>query len=623
MSGWLRRLVGALAGAAAWGVAVGAGVGLAAAFAEDYPRLGLVVLSARLVQQAIVVYVAAAAAGAGIALLAEPALLVLARRLGLDAGARGWVLALFVTGSVWPALALHDRWLLPAGRTPALAALSIGVLLHVALLLAGHRLWPRRALLGAGALVRVVVCVFVFCGGVLGGVGLLARGEDASSRPNLLLVVLDTVRADRLSTYGYPRPTSPEIDAFARNAIRFTEFYSTSSWTLPSHASMFTGLFPAEHGASQTRIELARRHTTLAELLQEQGFQTWGASGNPFVGDATRLTQGFELFVDTWRGDNAAAPGQPHPAVSAFRSFLAGSSRDRPFFAFVNLIEAHAPYAPPADLRHFVRDPVGDVALERIIRKPWTDQFAGDPFTERELRILSDLYDGEIAHASRIFGALLAALREDGRDPNTWVVLTSDHGEHFGENGRVSHVFTLYNTTVRIPLLVRPPGGTPPRVDARPGQLVDLFAALLGALAVETAADHDGRDLLADDFRRETIYSEKQYPVRDLAFFRPAELERSRDRIDPHRRVLRAVQHEGARLIWSSDGRHELFDLRSDPGETRNLYDPASPGPLARALLARIGESEAPAGDVEQASDPDSHLDEETRDALRALGYAE
>lgn len=621
MKTWLHGIALALV----WGVLAGAVFGLAGVWVEGYLPLGLVLLCARTLESAIRVYAALALLGGVSGLLVWELL----RRTGarprrLAEPHLRLVFAAFVSLPTWAGVALHDRWMLPEGAARAIATLAILASLHAAILLSWHRLAGtpeghrgRRLEIAAGL---CIVLVAVLAGARWG----LASIRGSADRPNLLLVVLDTVRADRLSSYGYPRPTSPEIDAFAADAIRFTDFYSTSSWTLPSHASLFTGLYPAAHGATQTNLELARGHTTLAELLLEDGFQTWAACGNPFLGEGTGFSQGFERFQRTW-STRAEPLAGIHPAVSAFASFLEGSERNRPFFAFINLMEAHAPYTPPPDLeRRFLRTRLGVVEADRIVRKRWTEHFAGDAFSERELAVLSDLYDGEVALGSRVFGELIELLRRDGRFENTWVVLTSDHGEHFGEHGLVQHMFTLYNTAVRIPLFIRPPGGVGgPRTREGPAQLVDLFAALLVALDVArpAAADH-GRDLLSSGFRREAVFSEYDYPSQALGLFRPVELTRSRVRINPHRRSLRALQLRGSRLIWSSDGRHELYDLASDPGETRNLYDPDAPSPVAVEMLAEIERLAREYGRMASGSaGRGAAVDDETEDALRALGY--
>lgn len=638
----MARIPRELAAACGWGVAAGSLLGWAEAFAERYPQVGLHWLTLHLWAEAAWIYLAVSLAGG----LAAVAVRVWAQAIGSRLGPWGRDLALlppslFVSLPTWVCVALRDRWLLPADRSLAIATLLLLALVHTGV---SWVLLRRRPPTGRDKPFRRRLAPAALSLGLVAGLVVADRIlpwlRGSAGRSNLLLVVLDTVRSDRLSSYGYARRTTPEIDAFAADAIRFTSFFATSSWTLPSHASLFTGLFPIRHGATQGNLHLARRFPTLAEILRNEGYRTWAASGNPLVSRGTNLAQGFEEFVGTWR-DAASKGSRPpsaetHPAVLAFERFLRESAGARPFFAFVNLMEPHAPYvAPPEYRRRFLRAGVSPRQAFRLAFASWKQHFTRKPYSESELAIVSDLYDAELAYTSRIFSELLAALRRDGRFDDTWIVLTSDHGEHFGENGLVQHVFTLYNTVVHVPLVVRPPGGVSGgRTDSRTGQLVDLFPALLAALDVDPRSfRHHGVDLLGADADRDLVFSESYYPVWLLSLLTRKELEAGRERIDPHRRTLRALQVEGARFIWSSDGRHELYDVRNDPGETRNLYDPQAPSPLALQLMTSLEAAvEAYGGDAGRAlasltrSRPGrkelSELDAETREALRSLGYA-
>jgi arylsulfatase A-like enzyme len=466
--------------------------------------------------------------------------------------------------------------------------------------------------------------------------------QKDGARPNLLLIVLDTVRADRLSVYGYPRPTTPELDSFANRAIRYTDFYSTSCWTVPSHASLFTGLYPVRHGATQERVRLERGFSTLAEILQNAGYQTWGASGNPWMGPAINLSQGFQGFVETWRRDlETGLPrptGSPHPANAAFERFLESRDPARPFFAFINYMDAHMPYAPPEPYlsRYLERgtDPGWAFELGQI---KWSEYYRGRPYTQRDLEALSDLYDAGLAHLSSEVGRLLQMAEQRGLFDQTLILITSDHGEHFGENGLLGHVFGLYNTAVRVPLMIRLPGGARAgEVDARKGQLVDLFVTLLNAAGVDSSRlAHRGVDLLAPGVApgRESIFSEYYYPAQVLWQFKPEELKRQADRIAPFRRRLRAIQRYGFRFIWSSNGLHELYNLAADPGETHNLYHPDRRSALAGAVLGMLERELGdylPDSSAQLRFEPDAirsevpaEIDGERLEALRAVGYVD
>jgi len=451
-------------------------------------------------------------------------------------------------------------------------------------------------------------------------------------RPNLLVIVLDTLRADRMSSYGYPRETTPELDAFALESIRFENFYSTSSWTIPSHASLFTGLYPIRHGATQENLNLDEQAATLAEVLANAGYQTFAASQNPFVSDTVNLAQGFQDFEPLWRqwvepdGRVHQLEEAPHIANVAFERFLDTSDRERPFFVFINYINAHLPHAPPEP--YLSRFLTGDVSVEEALelgRQSWSGYYVGKPVGEYEFSVLSDLYDAEVAHLSRRVAELFEALQRDGRFDDTLIVVTSDHGEHIGDHGHLGHQFTLYNATVRVPLLLRLPGGAQSgRVEDRPGQLVDLFPTLLNQLEIPLPPSPvQGIDLLGEGERTE-VFSEYYYPVQALAMYEGSDDEAAEDTLAAHRRSFRAIEADGMRFIWASDGRHELYDTATDPAESSNLYarNPREAEEFAQRLehiVRAYGDGEA----VELETGVAPEFDDQTLEALRALGYVE
>jgi arylsulfatase A-like enzyme len=575
-----------------------------------------------------------------------PALFVWLAAGGLIGLAAGAIDALAVDKDLWLGL---DR--LAAER--ALAA--VGVLVAagvVGALLAGFgarlgRAFTRDAtrpaawllaLAGRGAGLLVIACAFGWT--VRGGIpdarvpDLLSRARSARG-PNLLLVVLDTVRADRLSSYGYARPTTPELDAFAHDAIRYERFWSTAPWTLPGHASLFTGAYPMRHGATQEHAFLDRRFATLGEVLRDAGFATFAASANPIVGPYTGLDQGFANFVETWRIDGGEKPPGTtlDPVTLAFERFLARQPRERPFFAFLNYMEAHFPYTPPAELRErFARRPVDAKEADRVGRRLWFDYYLDGPWPAEEMELRSDLYDAELARLSAEIGRLLDILRRDGRYDATVIAITSDHGEQFGEHGLVEHAFSLYEPLLRVPLLLRIPGGGARRgyVDERPGQLVDLPGTLLGLCGVEAAPlAAEGVNLLDPSSRREEVIAEYDFPYATLGWIGIDKVVRAGPRIAPYLRRLRSLLLDGQKLVWSSDGRSELYDLRDDPGELRDLLasrDPGADRELRARLAAAIERFAEPRATARPRPDPRfaglaANLDAETAARLRELGY--
>jgi arylsulfatase A-like enzyme len=617
-------------------IACGLGLGALAAALQGWLadrdwQLGLARLAADRASRAVATQALAGAAGFALAApLAAVAARVAPSRLGI---AR---LAVFGAAALPPAawFAWEQRWALaeraaarPIGAVAGalIAACLAGLLAALSTRAAGPRAARRLGLVSL-ALAALTASL---------GVWARAPRPGAGQHPDVLIVVLDTVRADRLSVDGYARPTSPELEALAREAVRFPRFYSTSSWTLPGHASLFTGLLPMQHGATQEHLRLERRFATLAEVLRDAGYRTWGASANPVVGPVSGLDQGFERFEEVWRPAPAAAQG--HPVNEAFDAFLARVGSERPYFAFVNYMEAHRPYRPPPELlRRFARQPASALRAQRVGERPWYAYYLEAPPPAADVALLSDLYDASLAAVSARVGELIGALRRAGRLERTLVIVTSDHGENLGEHGHFDHVFSLYETTLRVPLLVRLPDG--PRagtVDPRPGQLADLPATVLRVCGVEPPRAPLSRvDLLSPepgDARRE-IVAEYYHPAQAIAMIRSAlgpEAAAS-ERLRPYLRRLRAVQADGRKLIWASDGRHELYDLRDDPGETRDRAGEqgfeATAGALAARLESTLDRLAAPASKRPPRAiagfGAEGRVDDETNEALRALGYA-
>jgi arylsulfatase A-like enzyme len=451
--------------------------------------------------------------------------------------------------------------------------------------------------------------------------------------PDIILVVIDTVRADRLSCYGYGRPTSPRIDALAARGVRFENAASTSSWTIPAHASLFTGTFPIRHGATQEHARLDGRPATMAEMLGARGYATVGVSANPLVGESSGLARGFDVFVETWRARRVAAERRDvHPNRAAAERLLDGIDRERPLFLFVNYIEAHGPYLPPEPHRsRFLSAPATPAQIASAARRT-AAAFYLDPasISPQEFRLLNDLYDGEIAHVDALVGDLVDFLERSGRLDEALLVVTSDHGENIGDHGHFRHVFSLYRSAVRIPLIALLPGGERAgQVHRGPVSLVDLFAAILSRAGVAPpSGQRGGRDIMAEDEGDQPIFAEYYYPLQALELFAPGVLEAHREVLSPHLRRMRSVEHGGLRLIWSSDGLHELFDLAADPDERVDLAGDVRLAERERRLHAllddfveRGGGRRPLPGDVRRAGGAFGELDEEAIARLRELGY--
>lgn len=459
-----------------------------------------------------------------------------------------------------------------------------------------------------------------------------------STQHDIVIVVLDTVRKDRLSTYGYERKTSPNLDRIARTSRNFDNAYATSGWTTPSHASLFSGLYPVAHGATQENWRLAENIESLAEVLGRAGYQTVGVAGNVMITAERGFAQGFETYHESWRG--AKKHARDAITVDWVSRFLEERQDPRPLFLFINLIGAHGPF----DSCGSSCGAFGARLDGQIANSFWRDFYLGRRrFTADQYDRLNRLYDAEIKEVDANLGKILRAFDARHGRETSFVAITSDHGENIGDHGHVNHVFSLYESTVQIPLLIRYPvaleGGSR---DSRPAQLVDLYpTALAAAGLLDGQPETHGRNLLAADSEPRSVVTEYYRP--DQAMLRLFPQGGGHD--DPHIRKywrrIRTVGRDGWKLIWGSDGNHELYHLANDPNEKHNLID----SPLAsemrdrllgelETLIAHYGDGVGLLGNEAEASANQSgsgkngtldqeSLDVETQEELRALGYIE
>ncbi len=448
-----------------------------------------------------------------------------------------------------------------------------------------------------------------------------AACAPSASPPDVVVVVLDTARADRLTPYGYARETTPVLASLAAEARVFEQAYSTSSWTAPAHASLFSGLYPIAHRTTQESWTLPAAIETLAEILSAHGYESHGVVGNPMISRTRGFDQGFATWTESWR--QVPRPRVDAHAAGAVADLLESRTRSAPLFLFVNLIGPHSPYDSCG--RHcdrWVSDPGVPIRANH-----WREYYLGRrDLAPAELVALSERYDGELRRIDELLGEILAALDGNGYG-DALLVVTSDHGENLGERGHVDHVFSLYETTTRIPLIVRhahrfEPGSR----DPAPAQLPDVFATVLAAAGIDAAAyGVQGVDLAGPPTARTggDVFLEYYRPVQALGrTLRTASVE-ERERVARYDRRIRAIVSDGWKLLWGSDGRHELYHLAVDPAETRDLIDAPEHverrDDLARRLRALEERYAAEGG--EPASP--SALPRDTREALEALGYAE
>lgn len=442
-----------------------------------------------------------------------------------------------------------------------------------------------------------------------------AAAPSAPRRPSaIVLVTVDTLRADAVSFAGYGRPTTPFLDGLAKEGVVFTHAYAPSSWTPPSMASIFTGLAPSSHGVTRgsllageasQHVVLSDSLTTVAESRRARGRTTVGIASNRHLTRALGFAQGFDHFHDP----TAFLPAPTlhlrarELLATAFGADWSKAWRQRAMFLWLHYFDPHDPYLPndPWLDRHSPQRP--DRALgapARLVMRELKRRF---PRPDPELgALLRPLYDGEVA---RVDDHLRRLWEELGADDDVLLVVTSDHGEELAERGGLGHSHGLHDELVRVPLLVRWPRGLPGgrRIET-PVPVTDLAAAIAALDGDELAAADRSRALprlLADPAAAAggPVFLELHAPKPDL----------------------RAVRDGSWKLIAAATGtRAELYDLATDPGERRDVAA-AHPDVVARlrAALDRWRSALPPPPPIELYTSPDAEL---TRQ-LRSLGYVD
>ena len=392
--------------------------------------------------------------------------------------------------------------------------------------------------------------------------------KSSAERPNLVIVLIDTTRADRFGCYGYDEPLSPTIDGLARDGAVFEKAYAPSSWTWPSTASILTGLSPPAHGViDMASCFLAHDLVTIADRLREEGFVTAACSTNPLVSAQTNFDQGFDEFHEISMGD-------AWEAVSLVEPWLRSRGEER-FFLYLHLIEPHRPYEPRPDIAGaWIPDQNPEGWSQEAVMDMLHAGFEGAEIDRELMESLRDhdsnLYDGEIATVDRAVHDLLELLRSLNHDENTIVVVTSDHGEEFLDHGAYGHGPQLFDETVRVPLIITGPGVAAQRV-AEPVEARHLATTLFKLLGVSAGGFAEGTDFLDPEQRG----ASKGNPL----FFSSERGSWAEDgRRLASKTTVHAVRLAGDLLVWLPDVPSEqggeilrLFDLESDPGAKMNL----------------------------------------------------
>ncbi|HHO53960.1 MAG TPA: DUF229 domain-containing protein [Deltaproteobacteria bacterium] len=507
-------------------------------------------------------------------------------------------------------------------------------------------------------------------GGALHGTdGVAVAPAPEGARPNVLIVLWDTVRADRMSLYGHPVQTTPRLEAFARDATVFDHATAPAMWTLPTHAAIFTGRYPSTHGARGGYRWLDEHHETLAELLAGVGYDTFWFTSNIVASPMTNLTQGFETIHSTYpragakRGRYVAAARRatqakliPRDASTEISPAFTGNAIEKwgksvqkdaapvitngllewldertepeaPFFAYLNFMEAHTPRIPSMAARQRVMTPEQlELGLSTDLSLFAENEFMiGErSYTPEQLEAIRGVYDAALVDLDDATGDLLDALATRGILDQTLVIVVADHGEHLGEHQRLEHRWSVHQPLLHVPLVIRYPGVFgPSRVQQRVST-ADVFSTVLDIAGIEAPEGTQTTSLrgrraydpyvfsqLLDPWASTLKHVEEVYPDHDYT---------------PLVRTYCAAFEGMDKLIYASNGAHELYDLATDPLESRDLAQdrPERVRSLSQALYT--WEQALPLYDPTQRGEADlkraTRQDDAEAAMLVALGYA-
>ncbi len=496
--------------------------------------------------------------------------------------------------------------------------------------------------------------------------GTVAPAPSARTKPNVLIVLWDTTRADHLSLYGYDKPTTPNLDAFAKDATVYERATPVGMWTLPTHTAMFTGLGETEAGVHASWNWLDGRHETLAERLGAAGYETFAFSANIIVGPWTNLTQGFETLYTTYpkfkgqlqetepryvKASKAATAAKLVPedasvelspaftgnmkdhwgkavfkdaapvAAQAFDDFLTElPSKDQPFFAYINMMEAHSPRVPSMESRKAV------MSQEEIDLGLKTDSslFALNEYivgkrqyTDAEKAAIAGIYDASIRDLDTATQKIWDSLQSHGLLEDTVVIVVADHGEALGEHQRYEHRWSIHEELVHVPLVIRYPAKFEAKRVPERVSTADVFATVMELAGLQVPEDTRSKSLvgrteyepyifaqLLDPFAQQLTSMSEAYP----------ELVESGAIAEWQQSYCAAWEDQWKLIYASGSSPHMLFDLSADPKELNNLYD-------AEASAEQRAELEKAMYDFEAAL-ADQRYDPNQRDKVERFRQA-
>ena len=438
---------------------------------------------------------------------------------------------------------------------------------------------------------------------------------------DILLVTIDTLRSDFISAYGYPRDSTPQLDALANQGALFERHFTTIATTAPAHATMFTGLYAREHGLKKNGQSLSDELPSLPEILRQKGYRTGASIGARILSSKHGFARGFDSFDEDFGPSVLRPPGKSGKYERYAESVIDRAidivlqPDSRPLFLWVHLYDAHDPYQPPQP------SPLHPERHLGFFRK------RAEPSANYSRELLCKMlagYEAEVNYVDHQFGRLLEAWDQRPNGPDSLVIVTSDHGEGLGEHSYQGHGFLLYEEQLSIPLLIRHrdriESGT--RITAATSS-IDLATTILELVGIGNLPEIRGRSLLSPAGtapRNRDAYAERRH-------FKATDIERS----DALRKLTKSFPHQPIgsigekcalvrddwKFIWNTNGLHELYDLKGDPGEQRNLLsvELERAKDLQTAIIEWRKKAPISTPSAEAADDG------ETKEMLDALGY--
>lgn len=480
--------------------------------------------------------------------------------------------------------------------------------------------------------------------------------------PNILLMVMDTARADRASD----PEVMPNIERIASEGKQFTNAFSTAPWTLPSHGSIFTGQYPSDHGAHAGTKRFRPDSPVLAEQLNDNGYQTVGISNNTWVSSEFGFDRGFEEFYVGWElvqgGADLPTIAKSHQGMvsqaraisrellsteapktlinAAYTKLLRkhydngarvtnwridrwlSSKRDnqRPFFMFVNYLEPHLEYDPPKRFREqFFSKDINLRTPDRVNQDPWAYVCGEIEMDNQDFDTLSALYNAELAYLDYRIGEVYDTLKERDLLSNTVILIVADHGENIGDHGLMDHQYCLYDTLIHVPLIIRCPQRL--ELETKEESLVelrDLYPTILDVIGANQPEDERVSDQsLLNKVNREHVIGEYLAPQPSIntLFER---IDEASAEIEQYDRALRSLRTTEWKYIEGTDGSEELYNINVDPEETTNVANdyPHICADLAERLATIRGELSR--GDRNELT---TKIDTGTQQRLEDLGY--